>query len=236
MADGYEVGSFDDKRSDTHYDGTTYTRMRELLALARQGTLESNWRESLTPSGRPKSTIDVTAEAAALVGLQNLPPAPWEPYQGPSWRVALDSWYFESRKVESVHYLARMSRLLERDPGNLDLYSSMALRGTFHEQHLEQLLTDAERYDTLIHDTIRLNTFVRAMLTASYLAGLAAGGDARGRDWCSWLRGLAEPWPEDHPGRGAAIATADSAAFSSLERLPAYWNPPARLDNSPQPR
>ncbi|MGD9622176.1 MAG: hypothetical protein AB7G47_19310 [Mycolicibacterium sp.] len=209
--------------------------LTDALTKARVGQLSTMWRAELSPATSPASAYQDLG-ALAVREIIEMPTAPWEPAgQARDWRDALDSWFSASRSVltarftDAMHQHGSLLSLNERSLGHL---LAAAVPADFDDPDRASTAWDAiggehvQRLDNTRHMTITNYVQARDWLTASYLAGLSAGGlDAP--NWREWLRARAADWQGSALAvRRVEIETASVAAHY-FDQLPAYWNPSA---------
>ncbi len=180
-----------DRRVHLTEEGAALLALNGALRKARQGTLAPDWRANLRAKDIVPGLLDVSQ--AAVDALRAAPVAPWEPWAaGGDWRRALESWYAAS--------IALSDRL-----GN----GAARWRATEPDQAwgaptIEAVAAEAQR-ETARREQVRRD---RDALTASYLAGLAAGGDPL--DWRGWFRartGATEDQPLGYPDIATELPT-----------------------------
>lgn len=176
------------------YQITKLNYLHAQLLAARDGTLEPDWRATITTiaaetTSEPADT-QRSARSRAAADLAAIPPADWEPGRKVGWRTALDAW-FDAIKA----CLADTERA---------------------ERHLR-----AETWMSADSVTARI-TMDRDLATASYRAGLAAGGlDV---DWYDWLIERVRLWPDvKRRNDQLDLMTLEPDYRQSIEQLPPYW-------------
>jgi hypothetical protein len=200
-----------------------------VLEQARDGSLSPTWRDDLPPSNVARgSGAVVEAVEMAVKEIRQMPYAAWEPEHAPDWRTALDAWYIDSRGLLTHSYAGNAHRLIASMFTNDDVVSHgvRSRPPTDEPTSLVRLLTSAMSIDdTADQARNRLGqryTQTRDWLTASYLAGLAAGG--QDTDWIDWFKTRVSRWPPDEPGTRRAKTELNRPTFrEKLERLPTYW-------------
>jgi hypothetical protein len=171
-----------------------------ILDYAREGRLESDWRERLVTQSRRRAenaVLQTYVDVDRLVvnEVAGLPRRPWEPYAAHGdWRAALDAWYEDRLALETSYETAARQGLVKLDPGESE-------SGWWQRQ---------QRY--------------RDCIGASYRAGLAAGGEPI--DWLGWykqrirLREETDPFRIRH--RERTLANVDSSR-AWMQLLPDCW-------------
>jgi len=156
-----------------------------------------------------------------------MPYAAWEPEHAPDWHRALDAWYVDSRGLLTQSYADNTRRLIA-NISDCDRFVSTGVRsrGSTGESLFVRLLTSAVSTEDFADQARNLleqiHIHARDRLTASYLAGLAAGG--QDIDWIEWFKTRIARWPPDQPGTRRAKTEFNHPAFrEKLERLPTYW-------------
>lgn len=216
-----------DGRSAIYFSSTKDWLLGTALDRARSGFLKPDWRDHLAPLHEPgtKEQHLADAEAAAVTEVQCLPAAAWEPGQSVGWRIALRAWYTASRLLVVEKY-ARSAEItgqqvLDFDERQVTDYFAPA------EQTIDQALKPFATFDEITDQqrikTLWLHIVERDTLTASYLAGLAAGGDDI--DWLSWYADRVNQWPPPYAESGRAQV--ENTGFRHFtEQLPDYWRSP----------
>jgi hypothetical protein len=187
----------------TQYHASThaaYARPKllvKVLAAARAGDLALDWRAHLDMGYSSTAQIYSDCDELAMHEIATMPPQLWEPYvaQG-DWRAALNAWHTASLELEEY-----VEALRTRPAPSLAVAAGISFTspaGGPLGQHVRALLAD--------------------MRTASYQAGLAAGGDDV--DWQAWLRSREGAYP-------AKKGPTDWGRLrQALEQLPDYWTKP----------
>lgn len=189
------------QRSHTYsHAAARYLLLSGILGKARRGDLQREWRMHL-----PNSAIPVPANFpgidVALDELSGMPVQPWEPYAtAGDWRRALDAWYAAALNLEAEREAERWRwQATEPDlPGIDGQPVPLALDEVERDRQANDRWWDTQQ------DT-------RDLLTASYLAGLAGGGDRI--DWVDWY--VHRKQRATHGGTSGWTAW--------MEQLPDYW-------------
>lgn len=196
--------------------------LREALQQARDGVLQPNWRETVAASSRLSGlqTNDPYGVLLPVVtAINEMPRAAWEPGHSPGWRTALDSWFDASRTA-----LAEDRNItLEQHARMTRLGSSMSTAARISARSVEDVIAQIAATDAQNDELARqsLSTFIlqRDKLTASYGAGLVAGGEQV--DWRTWFEGRINTWDNELAANGARMTMRQQPSY--LERLPTYW-------------
>ena len=183
----------------------TYVEQRyrcaaSILDQARQGKLESDWREQQVRFALqrraefPIMQMYVDIDVLVANEVAGWPRRPWEPYAANGdWRAALDAWYEDRLAVEATYETAGWQGLVK-------LYPTETESGWWHRQQR-----------------------CRDTLGAWYRAGLAGGGEPI--DWTSWLKQRISLREETDPrriqGRERSLTAVDSCRW--MEVLPDCW-------------
>jgi len=211
-----------------HYGSSRSQILRQILDSARQGTLTTSWRDTLQPPtySLPAHLIYTDSDLLAVEEIREMAPAAWEPGHVASWREALDAWYLAYRAVlidQAVSTQQNLVRSLQTRTTILTTkYQGIARRTTTLAEDLRTTLSDFDHNSDLARR--QFDDFYiaqRDRLGASYLAGLAAGGDDA--SWVEWFEARVAKW---NNAQAAAVARAQIASptiRAELERLPAYW-------------
>lgn len=192
--------------------------MSDILFRVRLGHLSPDWRNNLRSVAAQMgvSGPQADAEAAAILDLQTLPIAPWEPHQS-DWRGSLDSWYFAARQNAADRYVNTVRLDVEQLTAS-DPVVALIASGQLAEKILKSVAPQDCQADTTRQVYMQAYIAERTSLTGSYLAGLAAGGEDV--DWRSWYRTEIMAWPADHPSRHRCEF---EIADRTHEKLPQYW-------------
>lgn len=215
----------------TYFNALSASLIEDILGRARNGTLTVTWRDEVClpigAGGHTGGAVYSDAEQLALHAIREMPSAAWEPGRGLGWREALSAWYVDSRNVAMQRYSGATRQLLDREElavkslAGILRVRSVAPGG---QQLWDRVVLDnnAEMNDR--SRILQANLFIQARdrLTASYLAGLAAGGDDV--DWQAWFTKRVSTWPADSPAtRRARVELAGPSFCTSMQRLPQYW-------------
>jgi hypothetical protein len=194
--------------------------LRQALQRARDGLLDPQWRENVAHSSALSGPDPSGVYASVVTAINEMRTAAWEPGNSPGWRAALDSWYNDSRAALAAHRtitLAQHATLTELGAS----MSAAARLATW--QAVGDTIAQISRTDAVNDDTARksLSTFIvqRDKLTASYMAGLAAGGVEV--DWRTWFEDRINAWDNSVAADGARLVLRQGNSY--LERLPPYW-------------
>lgn len=200
------------------------------LEQARSGRLTPTWRDELQPpaTGMPAGAVFNDAGKLAVEEVRQMPYAAWEPGHSPGWREALEAWYIDSRSVLTQGY-TNTTRQMAATISSLDKVVSQSVRraGTGGSESVDMMLasmaSSEDAADRLRVSHACLYIQARDRLTASYLAGLVAGGDDV--DWIGWFKQRVARWPsEAAAGTRRAQIELGGPIFSQLmQRLPTYW-------------
>lgn len=203
-----------------HYYMAAKTRyLAQILKRARDGSLSINWRDELAPVTAESwsSATLVEVDALAVADIQSLPVADWEPLQA-AWRPALESWYVAARTIASENYINSVRDFLDQIADGDRLVATFARDCRLSEALTETIAPLDNKRDGNRVNYEMMYVVDRTRLTASYLAGLAAGG--LDIDWRSWYSSQFESWPQERSYQLNAQLTLMNTDF---ERLPAYW-------------
>lgn len=225
------VSDFQSGVMEFYYLGAKTRHLSHVLLRARHGQLSPDWREHLV-SGSARWAPDspsANAEAIAIAELQNRPVELWEPHQA-SWRQSLDSWYIAARANACEGHINMERQQLQQISIGERLVGAYRKNNRLGAVLLSQVAPLDEQRDRSRQLYERVYITERTSLTASYLAGLAAGG--LDIDWQTWYLGEIEKWAKDHPGRSRCNSEAQSRSF---ERLPEYWGWPDKASTEPSP-
>ncbi|MFV8233944.1 hypothetical protein [Mycolicibacterium fortuitum] len=190
-------GAFARAREALERRGRTYSHasaryllLSGILHKARRGELQREWRMHLPNSA------DIAVDE-----LSGMPIQPWEPYAAAGdWRRALDAWYAAALNLEAEREAERW-RWQATEPD---------LPGT--DGHPVPLALDVVERDRQANDRWwNTQQDTRDILTASYLAGLAGGGDH-----INWV-----DWYVHRKQRATHGGTSGWTAW--MEQLPDYW-------------
>lgn len=208
-----------------------YNRVRiNALEQARAGTLTRGWRTELPKRAEEPGTPIAEALDRVVQAITDMPPEAWEPGCAADWRRALDAWYAASQEAlvwrftnyldghaqvlrSTTEYLdSQMPRVEPQNPDGDNPWAGVA--GKY------QLARDSELFFATANYVQE-----RDWVTASYLAGLTAGG-VEGIDWREWLVERAQHWYDDK--RFANQVHRESKTPRGRHRLdmplPAYWS------------
>jgi hypothetical protein len=225
----------EDPRNDAareHYDRTRNQILLETLEKARQGTLAESWRADLQPPeyGMPADRIYTDADMLAIEEIRHMDVAAWEPGQVAGWRHALDAWYLAYRGVLIEYTVStdrNFGRILQTRTQTLTtkylgiLRSSPALTSTLADEvrgTLSDLDGNMDRSRRQFDDSYIVQ---RDRLGASYLAGLAAGGDDN--DWVQWLQARITAWNNSQAAEATRAQLEKPEFRTEMQRLPTYW-------------
>lgn len=191
-----------------------------VLKRARIGILSLDWRDELTPQSPDSWGGDARlaeVDALAVADIQSLPYANWEPFRA-DWKTALDSWYLTTRTVIGEEYINHVRQALDQISDGDRLVGAYARADRLIETLTETIgpIDDKRDSNRVTYEMMYVGD--RTALTASYLAGLAAGG--HDIDWRSWYLNQAEAWSDAHPYKSRVQLTVSSP---KLQSLPAYW-------------
>jgi hypothetical protein len=199
------------------------------LERARDGSLSPTWRDELPLSNAslpPGASIE--GFEMAVDKIRQMPYPAWEPGHAPDWQTALGAWYIDSRSLLTQSDTVNAHRLTAAMVTADDVLShDVGYPGPNGESRLLSHLSTSlgsidETSDFARHLLEQSYVQTRDLLTASYLAGLAAGG--REVDWVQWLKARVAHWSPDEPGTRRAITEFNHPTFrEQLERLPKYW-------------
>lgn len=182
--------------ASTHASYARLNLLRKTLSAARAGDLAPDWREHLDMGYPQTAQIYSDGDALAMHEIATMSPQLWEPYvaQG-DWRAALNAWHTASLELEESLEALRT----RPGPGHTAAGSPFTPPASGPAaQNVRVLLAD--------------------MRTASYQAGLAAGGDDV--DWQGWLQSREDTYP-------AKKGPTDwDRLRQALEQLPDYWTQP----------
>lgn len=199
------------RMDEGQYVSLRHWAIARVLHWARSGELSPDWREHQMPALlvaiRPDTADQAFDDHSALINaeLAALHTQPWEPHAtGGDWKDALDAWFTDALANETYLETSRPPR------GLLDMPAEM-LTGldTDAIAHLQRQQDEQRRQHREQEEKFqRGQAESRAMLGASYRAGLAAGGEPI--DWRGWL--------ESQLGR-----TLRHDAYHWYQSLPHYW-------------
>lgn len=164
------------------------------------------------------------------MGLNEMPPQPWEPGQARDWREALDSWFSVSRWMAATVFSYRqhqMLQLMATAESRLHLHAGGAVDGELDDPDRARLAWERlggqhlSSIDTMLLRALTTYTQHRDRTTTAYLGGLRAGG-LPARDWRPWLLQRARSWVDGE--RAARLLEQEIAvADHPFDRLPDYW-------------
>lgn len=184
--------------------GGRYLLLSGILHKARHGELQRDWRSRLPASAlSPSFTVGPEWGRIDLVidELATTPAQLWEPYAtAGDWRRALDAWYATALNLEAAREAERW-RWQATEPDLLDIDG----------QPVAAALDEIERERQASNRWWDEQQGTRDTLTASYLAGLAGGGDP-----INWV-----DWYVHRKQRATLGATSGWTAW--MEQLPSYW-------------
>ena len=208
------------RAAERHYRVLRTQALRQILALARNGALKPDWRDTLDTPQRSATAhrIYTDGDLLAIEDLRQMDYAAWEPGHASSWR---DATLHEDRA------LALQLQVTSTQDRDKTLASALRLRsqGVNAVDELLRLETAIDSTDVASDSAQRtshdLYVVARDELGASYRAGLRAGGDDV--DWLTWYRDHINRWPA---GTMKDIVTArlDSPDYQQhMQTLPDYW-------------
>lgn len=207
--------------------------MDDVLERARLGTLSVAWREELQlPGGVAHTEGGIFGDAEVLVmnQIRERPYAAWEPGHARGWRDALMAWYVDSRTLVTQRYVDVTRQHVDRLQLEMGLLFSGQRVSTlpggegFWARLGEQTRIKDQMSDRSCRMQADLFTQARDRLTASYMAGLAAGGDDV--DWLSWFEEQVSHWSAEMPGTSRAkleLGNGRKSFHAWMQRLPEYW-------------
>jgi hypothetical protein len=201
----------------------------DALKQARDGSLAPTWRIDLPRSVTGQDELTARALGRVAQSIATMPPLDWEPGVAPHWRQALDAWYSAAQELHAgrfADYLYEHAQVLRSTATGLG-----PLMADVDPQHPEydnpwavvagkfQLIRDDELY---FATTRYVNE--RDWLTASYVAGLTAGG-VTGLDWRAWLaERAAHRYFDKHFANEVHAQTKMHRGKHPLDLpLPGYW-------------
>lgn len=183
---------------------TQLNYLRALLLSARQGTLPEDWREALVTTGTDTDTDAPDGDDTPITLTDN--------------QLALNR-----QSAESLAAAPSVDWHPHRNVGwrrALDAWYDAT----------KQCLDDTERVETDVRGlswmsvdavSARIDTD-RDLATASYRAGLAAGGLAV--EWFDWLVDRVRRWPDKQRRDDQLdLMTLEPGYRESMQRLPGYW-------------
>ena len=193
--------------------------MRQILALARNGALKPDWRDTLDTPQRSATAhhIYTDGDLLAIEDLRQMDYAAWEPGHASSWRDPCT-------RTAPWPWSCKSPATQDREK---TLASALRLRsqGVNAVDELLRLETAIDSTDVASDSAQRtshhLYVVARDELGASYRAGLRAGGDDV--DWLTRYRDHINRWPA---GTMKDIVTArlDSPDYQQhMQTLPDYW-------------
>ena len=189
----------------------------EALEAARGGSLPLDWRDRLTsPAGCPPDVATL-----ALEEVRQQPVAAWEPAASASWDEALGSWFVTTRGLLVQDYIQKAAQQHQAlETRSIIFRTQQAL----HEGSLADMVrTEDSGSDIATDSLIRKQSISyivnRDRATASYLAGLAAGG--RPNDWVGWFTQRIDTW--ENPDIAKSNRMQLDWITKNWERLPLYW-------------
>ncbi|CPT79052.1 Uncharacterised protein [Mycobacteroides abscessus] len=187
------------------------------LEAARGGRLTLNWREQLTsPAGCPPDVAML-----ALEEVRQTPVAAWEPAARADWEEALGSWFANTRELLVQDYIQKAAQQHRA----LETRSTLFLHPhVFHDGRLADMVRKEDSasdiaIDSLIRQQSNLYIAARDRACASYLAGLAAGGQPN--DWVGWFSQRIDTW--DSPEIAKSNRMQLDWISRNWEQLPLYW-------------
>lgn len=213
---------FDNDPMKVYYRLLRNGLLEKTLQKARDGVLAPNWRETLHKDPSISHTYNHDVHTLVLADILESPPAPWEPGHAPDWATALTSWYVTARSVlaESRHlHMVNQANTLKVSGQNVGAHicTSTSAAGM-----VASLAAGDDLSDKTIQQTHETYIACRDRLTASYLAGLAAGGSRDPFDWKAWLEARMETWTNEMLIKSTRLYL----QASLLQRLPSYWASP----------
>ncbi len=123
-----------------------------------------------------------------------------------------------ARTIVSENYINTIRDFLDQIIDGDRLVAIFAREGRLVEEITEGIAPLDVRRDSNRTNYEMMYVVDRTRLTASYLAGLAAGG--LDIDWRSWYSSQIESWPDDRSYKLSARLTLTNPDFG---RLPEYW-------------
>ena len=193
--------------------------LREALQRARDGLLEPQWRDNVAAGSRLshlQSNDPYGVFVPVVTAINEMPRAAWEPGHSPGWRAALDSWFDASRAALAEDRNIKLEQHAKNT--NLGMIAARVAAPSAHAALTQIANTDAQK-DDLARKSLSMFIIERDKLTASYGAGLAAGGEAV--DWRTWLEDRIATWDNESAANVARITLQQQNSY--LQRLPAYW-------------
>lgn len=197
--------------------------LKRLLEQARLGTLDPQWRSSMiSPKAQLYPDAVTDDDRAAVMEIQQLPPQPWEPHQGP-WRAALDAWFLaqfginERARIRSAQ--TYVSQLETQGMAGLLKFRVASATGTY----TDELVIDELRalpYAELRDPNDAVHKARRDELVACYLAALDDAGISN--DWAEWLRARTKTWGNPMLENKWRVML-QGPILAEMWRLPAYW-------------
>jgi hypothetical protein len=212
--------------SHVHWTTARTGLLQSVLVKARAGQLETGWRAALehperisTPEQRRLDTDKV-----ALQEIKELTIARWEPGVATSWRQALDSWFYAIREVvmESMMLWEEMDRVTRQARHRLLMSSLGSDLDHFYTDLVDKIISREPEFDDGAYGAISRGVIERDRITASYLAGRAAGGEDT--DWVNWFRSRISRWRKSDPAAQWHAAAINRPEYrAKLQQLPTYW-------------
>lgn len=193
------------------------TLLGKTLQRARDGLLTPTWRDSLHEDPAVRHNYSADVHALVLADILESPTAPWEPGHAPDWRTALTAWYTSARAALGESRQLNMIVLANQ--------VGASARGVMMHAGSADQLVAAIATEDMTDDTVRSGheTYIaeRDKLTASFLAGLVAGGESF--DWQGWLAARAETWPNELMVNNVRLMLRSEALTPYWQKLPSYW-------------
>jgi len=221
----------------TYYSSASTWMLRRVLDKARTGRLSPQWREEETATLNPPPGQALSdAHRILIQEIAELEPAPWEPGRAATWREALNAWFVASLLIEATQFansmnltvrqVASFTRMLPTQVRTLQP-ADIRIPAPAGDTNAWSFIAGEHQHslDNAVRDTGSGYICARDWLSASYLAGLAAGGTP-GPDWRDWLTARSEQWVDCPDAVQRVKAELMSPAGThTLENLPQYWLP-----------
>ena len=207
------------RAAERHYRVLRTQALRQILALARNGALKPDWRDTLDTPQRSATAHRIYTDGDLLaIDLRQMDYAAWEPGHESSWRdpctrTAPWPWPWNCKSPAPRTATRPSPAHFVCDPRASTRSTNAATRDGDRLHRCRLGLSAANKAD--------LSVVARDELGASYRAGLRAGGDDV--DWLTRYRDHINRWPA---GTMKDIVTArlDSPDYQQhMQTLPDYW-------------
>ena len=119
------------RAAERHYRVLRTQALRQILAVARNGALKPDWRDTLDTPQRSATAhhIYTDGDLLAIEDLRQMDYAAWEPGHASSWRDALSAWYSAARQaLHEDRALALQLQVTSTQDRDKTLASALRLR------------------------------------------------------------------------------------------------------------